>query len=333
MYGLQFKNELPEPVVRELEQFISWLDGYLHQEHDEDGRHFFPEFTEGKNSFEDTVVQIIDRYQARGQFWKYGAWLFNDASDFRAGRAWLRVPDPAAATYNNYSPVGVDRAVVLEIEPQGDITITGLKAREGKNENRLLIIRNRDSSATITLTHEGTGSLAPYRFDLPGDVDIDLGPRQTAWFLYDTGRERWGAIITGHDSGGISVGGAAYTDAQVEIAFRSGDGAALLTGAQNIWSRIPFNATITGWQVVADRVGSIEFDLWVDDFASFPPTSADSIIGAGTAPALSSARTATFANLTSWTTALTKGERFEVEIVSVTDIREAVLSLYLTRSS
>src|SRR5688572_17674755 len=39
MYSLRFRDELPEPVARELDLFISALRGHLLEEHNEDGTH------------------------------------------------------------------------------------------------------------------------------------------------------------------------------------------------------------------------------------------------------------------------------------------------------
>src|SRR5690606_9777362 len=58
-----------------------------------------------------------------------------------------------------------------------------------------------------------------------------------------------------------------------------GGGSAITTGVK---ADIPieFDATITGWTLVADQAGTIQIDLWKDTLANFPPTDADSITGA-----------------------------------------------------
>ena len=43
---------------------------------------------------------------------------------------------------------------------------------------------------------------------------------------------------------------------------------------------------LAGWSVVGDQSGTIQFDLWVDSYANFPPTVADTIVGTGTKPNL-----------------------------------------------
>lgn len=215
MYGLHFREELDEPVARELDALIAKFKAFLLLEHNEDGSHNF----ETSVTLE-TIRQIIDQYQAEGQFWKTGPWKIDDPFAARPHVAGLRPPNPAAGTYDNYTPTGVDTSVVIEIEPDGDITLTGLKALDGANQKRLLMLRNRDSSATITLQHEGTGSLEKYRFDLPEDLDVQLDPHQNVWLYYDPGRERWTAAITGQASGAIlspGVESASFPSATSEV--------------------------------------------------------------------------------------------------------------------
>jgi hypothetical protein len=45
------------------------------------------------------------------------------------------------------------------------------------------------------------------------------------------------------------------------------------------WISIPYNCTITGWEITADQVGSCVIDVWKSTFAAFPPTAANSIAG------------------------------------------------------
>ena len=51
---------------------------------------------------------------------------------------------------------------------------------------------------------------------------------------------------------------------------------------------VPFNARVLRWTLMADQSGSAQIDIWKDIFANFPPTDADSIVGVGTEPYLSS---------------------------------------------
>jgi hypothetical protein len=94
---------------------------------------------------------------------------------------------------------------------------------------------------------------------------------------------------------------------------------------------VPFNCTITDWEILGDQSGSIQFDLWKDSYANYPPTIADSITGSAK-PLVSAAAKATSSTLTGWTTALVAGDIVFVNIDSVATITSAVLALSVTRS-
>src|SRR5690606_30337786 len=69
---------------------------------------------------------------------------------------------------------------------------------------------------------------------------------------------------------------AAAALARAIVLIIDGGGSAITTGVK---ADIPieFDATITGWTLVADQAGTIQIDLWKDTLANFPPTDADSI--------------------------------------------------------
>ena len=140
--------------------------------------------------------------------WKKGPWTLDNIYP-TDNIATIRQDPISGTTYNDYAPDGIDAAVVLELEPTGSVTITGIK--QYGRQRRLLGILNRDASATITIPHENTGSTARYRFDLPGGEDIVVGPKQALWCYYNIGSERWQLFITPHTSGGLAGGGTVIT--------------------------------------------------------------------------------------------------------------------------
>lgn len=135
--------------------------------------------------------------------WLSGPWTLDvpGGSQIAALRA-----DPSAGTYNNYAPSGIDGAVLLELEPSGAVTLTGLKAPLNQ-QKRLMMLRNRDSTSSITLKHANSGSATANQFSLPSSTDVVLGPGQSAWMYYDPARTAWTLAITGHTSGGLALGG------------------------------------------------------------------------------------------------------------------------------
>lgn len=226
MYGLHFREELDEPVAREFDAFIARLKGIILNEHNEDGSHKF----DFSNLNDPSLVALLSAINAKGQHWKSGPWKLDDPASANPHKVGLRPATPTG-TYNNYAPYGVDESIVIELEPDGgDVTLTGLKALDGANFKRIVMLRNRDSANSVNLLHENTGSYEAYRFDLPDGDDVELAPGQNVWLYYDPGRERWTAAITGQASGSIIMPGGAGSSA-VQTATLTGITAADLNAA------------------------------------------------------------------------------------------------------
>src|SRR5262245_20318413 len=81
---------------------------------------------------------------------------------------------------------------------------------------------------------------------------------------------------------------------------------------------------IVEWTLLADQNGSIVVDIWKDDFASYPPTDADSITGASP-PTISSNDAATSDVLTGWTTLIEPGETLRYNVDSVSAIERCTV--------
>jgi TM2 domain-containing membrane protein YozV len=90
--------------------------------------------------------------------------------------------------------------------------------------------------------------------------------------------------------------------------------------------RFPVACTITGASALADQSGSAVVDCWVDTYANYPPTDADTI----TAAAPITISTATKSNddtLTGWTTSVAAGSIMRINLDSVTSITR--LSIFI----
>ncbi len=92
------------------------------------------------------------------------------------------------------------------------------------------------------------------------------------------------------------------------------------------YQRIPFSGTITGWEVVADLVGSIQVDIWKDTFDAFPPTVEDTITGSEQ-PLLANEMKNSDNNLISWDIAITAGDWVAFYVESASIITYAVISI------
>ena len=109
-----------------------------------------------------------------------------------------------------------------------------------------------------------------------------------------------------------------------------GGGAAIAAG-QQFDIEIPFDMTIQSATLLADQAGDIVIDLWVDSYANYPPTDADSIT-ASAPPTLSAAASAQDTTLTGWTTALSAGSIMRVNVDSAATVQRVTLSLRGVRS-
>lgn len=119
---------------------------------------------------------------------------------------------------------------------------------------------------------------------------------------------------------------------QGAICFRIDEGSsAIAVGSKKLNFRVPYNCTITSWELVADQSGSIVIDLWKDTYANFPPVDADSIT-ASAKPTLSSAIKANSTTLTGWTTTLNAGDYIELEVESASTLTVVVLTLTVTKT-
>lgn len=111
-----------------------------------------------------------------------------------------------------------------------------------------------------------------------------------------------------------------------------GGGSVLSTGAKDIGLRVPYNITLTGWEIKSwpsESTATVKVDVWKDTFANWPPTSVDSIVGSST-PTLTSAHISS-GSCTGWTTALTAGDQLEFSVLAgVAVSTRAVINLYGT---
>jgi hypothetical protein len=94
---------------------------------------------------------------------------------------------------------------------------------------------------------------------------------------------------------------------------------------------VPFDCTITSYELTADQSGSIVIDLWVGDYSAFPPTVADTITAAAK-PTLSSAQASTDSALTGWTKTLSAGDYLLANVDSAATLEKAILIINVTRN-
>jgi hypothetical protein len=170
---------------------------------------------------------------------------------------------------------------------------------------------NLIDSRSITLVSTGitvTGGVVEY--------DADYSGNYTSRSIVDKG------YVDSVASTGATAGSFGLTI--------DGGGTAITTGVKG-YITIPYNGTITGWDIFGDTTGSIVVDVWKDTYANFPPTVADTIAGTEK-PTLSSAVKNQDTNLTSWTTSVTAGDIVAFNVDSAATVTRVNLIIYITKS-
>lgn len=92
---------------------------------------------------------------------------------------------------------------------------------------------------------------------------------------------------------------------------------------------IPYNGTITGWQVIGDISGSCTFDVWKQS-AGVIPTIANSIVGTEK-PSLLAQQINSDLSLTTWTTAVTAGDIVAIVLDNASTLSKAWLTVFVTK--
>ena len=114
----------------------------------------------------------------------------------------------------------------------------------------------------------------------------------------------------------------------------NGNGSVITTGQKGGFITIPYSGIITGWDIESTNgitgaalTGAIVIDVWKADYASFPPTVANTIFG--TKPSLSaqSKNSATGLSI-----AVTAGDKIGINIDSVTTCVLVNFSLSITKN-
>lgn len=114
------------------------------------------------------------------------------------------------------------------------------------------------------------------------------------------------------------------------LAVIDGGGAAITTGIKGD-VRVPFACEIERASLLADQTGSIVVDVWVDTYANYPPTVADTITAAAK-PTLSAVNKSSDITLTGWTKTLAEGSTIRVNVDSVATVQRVSLELKVRKT-
>jgi len=110
------------------------------------------------------------------------------------------------------------------------------------------------------------------------------------------------------------------------LEYRIGNGTDAITTGIKGTLEIPWDATITKATLLCDQTGSIVVDAWVDTYANYPPTVADTIT-ASAPMTISSAIKSQDTTLTGWTTAVSAGSIVRFNVNSASTVTECLISL------
>lgn len=134
---------------------------------------------------------------------------------------------------------------------------------------------------------------------------------------------------SGFITGTSSTGGGGSTTGSIGIVL-DGAGTTITTGVKSS-IQIPYSGTITGWTILADQVGSIVVDVWKDNYATYPPSSLDSIAGTEK-PTLSSSIKNEDNSLSTWTTSVSAGDIITFNVDSASTLTRVNLAIKITKS-
>lgn len=115
------------------------------------------------------------------------------------------------------------------------------------------------------------------------------------------------------------------------LRLRGANDAAILPGAKGFWP-VPFDCTLNYWTLIADKAGSIEFDILKTTAADFPPDPDDTIITlSAERPSLVNSQVNWDRRLAGWNVALLKDEIIAFNVLSAEQISSITLSMFVTR--
>lgn len=110
-----------------------------------------------------------------------------------------------------------------------------------------------------------------------------------------------------------------------------GGGSAITTGIKGD-IELPWAGTINQVTLLADQSGSIVVDIWLEQYADFPPEDADSITAAAP-PTITTATKSQDSTLTAWTTTVAAGDILRFNVDSCDTITRCTVSLKITRTA
>jgi hypothetical protein len=177
-----------------------------------------------------------------------------------------------------------------------------------------------ESTAILSITNNGnTVSLSA----LSGGSSIPVSetdPIFTTWAQANSAKYESTYTTVSTITGNLILG-------QLGISI-DGGGSVITTGVKQ-YLRVPYNCTITSYELVADRSGSLIIDV---DKSTYDTFSLSASIAGSSLPTLSNESKSRSTDLAGWgTTTLTAGEYLFFDVTSAVDIQKVTLTLATRR--
>ena len=139
-------------------------------------------------------------------------------------------------------------------------------------------------------------------------------------------------IVAGATPQGFMGGTWASPTAQSQIIFTIDGGGSAITTGEKTSVRIPYAGTLTGWDIVADQASTSTIDVWVDSYANYPPTNADSITNAHE-PTISASIKGQDTDISDWSDVENHEGDYMTFNIDANDVAEKlVLTIYLVKT-
>lgn len=185
---------------------------------------------------------------------------------------------------------------------------------------------------TVTIGNFTNGWYSGYeKAGAPSTSELPDG----CWGVFDNTTAGY-PLIAYNDAGTVKTIGS-YNAMKAAIGITiDGGGSAITTGVKgDVY--VPYDCTITDWTILADQTGSIEIDVWVDTYANYPPTVADTIMGGtGSSPRIVSADKAQAGDFTDSPAAdlgtIAAGSTVRFNVNSASTITRATLTLTVLKT-
>lgn len=237
---------------------------------------------------------------------------------------------------------GGGSTITLQVNGVNNVIQNVLNLVDGLNTT---VVDNGDGSVQIDVTTGGTGTVTSVDVSASGALADSGGPITTngvitlSWTGNNTqfvrGDGTLSAILTALSQFTNDVGFITTTAANAafvpiartitNIGANFGNGQTVVLAGTVAYIRIPFDITVSTWSIFSSIAGSVVVDIW--RLANAEPTVANTIIGGGTKPFLSSEKLRV-SSPTGWTsTALLAGDILAFRVDSCSLITKFVIQL------